>query len=510
MKKINELKAGVILSYINLAIGTIVPIVYTPIMLRILGQEEYGLYSLSNSVIGYLSLLSFGLGSTIIRYIAKYRAEKNKEMEEKTIGLFIIVYIFLAILVLLCGIVILNDISLFFGNSLTGSEIAKMKILVLIMTFNIVISFPISVFSSIVVAHEKYIFRKLVDMLSTIGVPICNIIFLYLGFGSVGMAIVSTIIQFILLPIYAFYCVNTLNIRPKFKNVPFFMLKEIASFSFYVFLGSIVDMLFWATDKVLLGAMVGSVAVAIYNVGGTFNSMMTNLSTSISGVLVPKITTMVFAGNSSKKEWSALFIKIGRLQYYIIALVVSGFIVFGRPFIYFIAGEGYEDSYIVALLTMIPLVVPLIQNVGLNILVAQNKHKFRSLVYLAIAIVNAVCTYISIPYFGIIGAALCSGLSYVLGQGIIMNIYYYKVTGLDIKLFWKNILSISWIPLIMIIGTILISNYINFYYPANFLIGVIIYSLIYLSANYIISMNDYEKDIFRKPLLKIINKIVRK
>ena len=91
-----------------------------------------------------------------------------------------------------------------------------------------------------------------------------------------------------------------------------------------------------------------------------------------------------------------------------------------------------------------------------------------------------------------------------------MNIYYYKVTGLDIKLFWKNILSISWIPLIMIIGTILISNYINFYYPANFLIGVIIYSLIYLSANYIISMNDYEKDIFRKPLLKIINKIVRK
>lgn len=506
MKKINELRAGVMLSYINLAIGTIIPLIYTPIMLRVLGQGEYGLYSLSNSVIGYLSLLSFGLGSTIVRYVSKYRAEKNKEMEEKTIGLFIVLYLIFAILVLICGFIIYNNISFFFGNSLTVQEIQKMKILVLIMSFNTAISFPISVFSSIVIAHEKYIFRKLVDMLSTIGVPVFNIIALYLGFGSVGMAVVSTIVQFMMLPTNAFFCFKVLDIRPKFKNIPFYMLKEIAGFSFYVFLGSIVDMLFWATDKVLLGAMVGSVAVAIYNVGGTFNSMMTNLSTSISGVLVPKITTMVFTGDD-KQEWTDLFIRIGRLQYYIIALVVSGFIVFGKPFISFIAGEGYEDSYIVALLTMIPLVVPLIQNVGLNILVAQNKHKFRSLVYLAIAILNVISTYLAIPYFGIIGAALCSGLSYILGQGIIMNIYYYKVTGLNIKLFWKNILSISWLPLIMIMITILISNYINFYSPVNFLIGVIMYSVIYFIVNYVSCMNSYEKDIFRKPLLGIVNKI---
>lgn len=508
MKKVNELRAGVILSYINLAIGTIIPLVYTPVMLRVLGQAEYGLYSLSNSVIGYLSLLSFGLGSTIVRYVSKYRAEKNKKMEEKTIGLFIILYAALALLVLFCGFIIYNNIALFFGNGLTNLEIEKMRILVLIMTFNTAISFPISVFSSIIVAHEKYIFRKMVDMLSTIGVPVFNIIALYLGFGSVGMALVSTLIQFALLPINAFFCFKVLDVKPIFKEIPFYMLKEIATFSFYVFLGSIVDMLFWATDKVLLGAMAGSVAVAIYNVGGTFNSMMTNLSTSISGVLVPKITTMVFTGDD-KSKWTTLFIKIGRLQYYIIALVVSGFIVFGKPFIYFIAGEGYEDSYIVALLTMIPLVVPLIQNVGLNILVAQNKHKFRSLIYLAIAIINVIFTYISIPYFGIIGAALCSGFSYILGQGIIMNIYYYKVTGLDIKLFWTNIISISLVPFGMVIITLLISKYINFYSVIAFMVGVIIYALIYFLLNYAISMNEYEKDIFRKPLLKFMKLVVK-
>lgn len=505
MKKINELRAGVIISYINLAFGMIVPIIYTPIMLRTLGQAEYGLYSLSNSVIGYLSILSFGLGSTIVRYIAKFRAEKNKLMEEKIIGLFIVVYFVLATIVMICGLFIYNNIALFFGGGLNEVEIAKMRILVLIMSFNTAISFPISVFSSIVTAHEKYIFRKTVDLLSTIGLPVFNIIALYLGYGSVGMALVSTIIQFLMLPINVLFCLKVLNIKPIFSDIPYFMLKEILGFSFYVFLGSIVNMLFWATDKVLLGAMVGSVAVAIYNVGGTFNSIMSNLSMSISNVLVPKITTMIFS-DEKKEVWTDLFIKIGRLQYYVIGLIVSGYIVFGKPFIYFIAGEGYGDSYVVGLLTMIPLIIPLIQNVGYNILIAQNKHKFRSIVYLIIAILNAIFTYLSIPYFGIIGAAVCSGISYILGQGIIMNIYYYKVTGLDIQLFWKNILSISNVPFVMILSTFLMSRYINFYTPVNFLVGVIIYTIIYFVTNYFLNMNDYEKDIVRKPILNLIKK----
>ena len=85
----------------------------------------------------------------------------------------------------------------------------------------------------------------------------------------------------------------------------------------------------------------GSVAVAIYNVGGTFNNMVMNLSTSISGVLTPRITGMVIK-EASKEELTALFIRIGRLQFIIIALIVSGFTVFGQPFITLWAGDSYR------------------------------------------------------------------------------------------------------------------------------------------------------------------------
>ncbi|MCF2684313.1 oligosaccharide flippase family protein, partial [Faecalicatena contorta] len=386
MNKINQLKTGVILTYVNMALGSIIPILYTPVMLRILGKEEYGLYSLSHSVIAYLTLLSFGLGGTIVRYIAKYRAENRKEELEKIAGLAILMYSFLAILVMIAGVFLANNVEIVFHKGLTETELLKIRPLILLMAFNTAISFPISVFSSIVVAYEKYIYRQFVNIFSTVFAPCINLVALFLGFGSIGLAVTTTILQFLMLPMFGGYCSFVLKVRPSFKNLPLHIVKELIGFSLFVFLGSLVDMLFWATDKVILGMLAGTGVVAVYNIGSQFVSMMTNLSTAFSGVLVPKTTVMV-AQKASKDDLTNLFIRVGRLQYIIIALAMSGFILYGKRFIILWAGEEYASAYFVALLTMIPLVVPLIQNTGYSILLAQNKHKFRSVVYLIIAIV---------------------------------------------------------------------------------------------------------------------------
>lgn len=505
----NQLRAGAILSYINLALSTIIPFFYTPVMLRILGQEEYGLYSLSSSVISYLSLLSFGFGSTIVRYITMYRVSGQKKKEEETFGFFLILYCAIAAIVMICGAVLSLNVETLFDRGLSENEISKMQILMIIMAFNSALSFPISVFSSIVMAHERYIFRRLVDMLSTVIVPIFNLIALYLGFASVGMAVSGTIIQFLMLPINVIYCYKNLKIHPKFAKMPSKVVKEMLGFSVFIFIGTIVDMLFWATDKVILGMLVGTSVVAVYNVGCTFNTMVTSLSTSLSSVLTPRITTMI-TKNASKEDLTNLFIRIGRIQYIIVALVISGFVVFGRDFVKLWAGDNYENAYWIALLTMIPLCVPLIQNTGVSIVVAQNKHKFRSICYLVIAIVNVISTYIVTPYLGGVGAALCSGISYIIGQGVIMNVYYYKVTGINIPLFWKNILKMSVIPIIMMAIGLYLTNVFKISNWYVFLICIVSYTVIYAVLMWIFSINDYEKSVFRNIVMKLIGVINRK
>lgn len=116
MRKENSLKTGVILSYVNLLLGNIIPLVYTPIMLKMMGQNEYGLYTLSSSFISYLSLLNFGIGSAIIRYLTKYKVQKDKQGEENMFGLFTIIFWIISGIVIVGGIILSNLAPVFIQN----------------------------------------------------------------------------------------------------------------------------------------------------------------------------------------------------------------------------------------------------------------------------------------------------------------------------------------------------------------------------------------------------------
>lgn len=493
-KKVNELKVGSIITYINLIISTIIPLLYTPIMLRILGQEEYGLYSLSNSVISYLTLLNFGFGTAIIRFISKFRVEGDHDKIEGVTGLILSIYGIIAIIVCIVGFLLTKGTGLFFGTGLTVNEIQRLKVLMIVMTVSTAISFPVSVLSSVSVAYEKYIFRKMVDMIATIATPILNLIVLFLGYASIGLAIIGLGIQLIYGIIFIWYCKQKLNVVPRFKDMPFYMVKEILGFSIYVFASSIIDMLYWATDKVLIGAVLGTVAVAVYNIGGTFTSMLQNMSSAISGVFGTRVNMMVF-GNQSMEKLSELLIRIGRLQYYIVSLILSGYIVFGQIFIDVWAGKDYSQAYIIGLLTMVPLAVPLIQSIAFSVISAQNKLKFRTIVYALIAVLNVIGTILAMPKFGIIGAAACTAVAFIVGNGILMNWYYWRVIKLDIIGFWKNIIRISIAPVIMVVVGTVVLRVITVKNLWMVLILGVMYVVLFGIASWILEMNDYEKSL---------------
>lgn len=503
--KHSQLKFGAVLSYANLLIGSIIPFIYTPIMLRLLGQAEYGLYGIAQSIMGYIGLLNFGIGGTIVRYLSKYRAEGDKVQEERVAGLFIKIYSVICCLILAVGFIFAANIEIY-SRSLTAGEVETLRVLVILMTLNTAVFLPFSVFSSVVLAHEQYIFNKLVGMLSSIAAPLLNLALLFCGFGSVGLVISSTILNVSTYVIYTIYAVRKLKIKPSFQKSEQGLLREILKFSSFVFLASMVDILYWSTDKLIIGWAIGSVATAVYNIGASFNGYVTSLSTAISGLLVPRLTEMVVK-NAPKERFTEIFIKVGRLQFIIISFIISAFVAFGRQFIALWAGPGYEEAYFVALLTMIPITIPLIQNTGLNILYAQNRHKFRSIVYLCVAVLNVGLTFWWVESYGIIGAAMATCVAYVVGNILIINWYYYKRIGLDIPLFWKNILKMS--PVMIVMGTacwflldaITVNSWLVFFALA------IAYTAIYFPLAYCFMMNQYERDTIMVPVKNVLKKL---
>lgn len=504
--KINQLKAGATLSYISMGFGYIISIVYTPIMLRLLGQSEYGLYNLVASVVSYLGLLSFGFGSAYMRYYSCYKVNNEQKNIAKLNGMFLVVFSIIGLIAILAGIILVFNIDLIFGEKLTISELSIAKVLMTIMVFNIAISFPTSVFNSYITANEKYIFQKLLQMIKTVINPFVMLPVLLMGYKSIGMVVMTTILTIIVEISNVIFCFKKLKIKFLFSQFDFDLMKEMIVFSSYIFINMIIDQINWNVDKFILGRFKGTSGVAVYGLAAQLNTYYLSLSTAISNVFIPRVNRMVAVSNDNK-ELTDLFTRVGRVQFILLSLICSGLIFLGQPFINMWAGTDYSEAYPITLLLIIPVTIPLIQNLGIEIQKAKNMHQFRSWVYLFIAIGN-IC--LSIPFaklHGGIGAAVGTAISLLIGNGLIMNWYYHEKVGLDIKYFWGQILK--FIPSILpptIIG-ILMVLFVDLYHILSFLICGIIYVIIFCVSMWFLGMNKYEKDLVCKPMSKIIKKV---
>ena len=493
---------GAVLSYVIIIVNTLIQLLYTPLLIRMLGQSEYGLYSLVSSVIGYLAVLDLGFGNAIIVYTSKYKAEGKIEEEKKMHGMFKIIFVIIGVIAGLLGLLLFFNVDNMFGKTMTSIELEKTKIMMLILSINLILTFSFSIYSSIISAYEKFVFQKIIALLNSLLKPVIMIPLLFIGFKSIALCVVITIVNIFVLISNYLYCKKRLKISTKFLGFDKAIFKVIFGYSIWIFLGVVVDKVNWSVDNFILGAVSGTIAVSIYSIAATINNLFINLSTAVSSVLLPKMSKLV-AQNASSEKLTNEMIKVGRIQYYIIFLMCSGLILFGKEFVKLWAGPGFEESYYVALLLIIPVCVPLIQNLGLSIMQAMNKFKFKSISTFIMAIINVIISYFFAKKWGATGAALGTCISLIICNIILINIYYYKEIHLDIIKFWKNIIKQT-IPFTIPIAIIIIIMALTSF---NGLIGFIIYgslyTIMYCLVSYFISMNDYEKGIINKILEKL-------
>lgn len=502
---INQLKTGALLSYISIILNNIIGLLYTPFMLRMMGQSEYGLYSLVASVVAYLTILDFGFGNAIVRYTAKFRAENRLKEQYEMFGMFLFLYSAIGIFTLLIGLCLYFNVDFLFERSMNMEELNKIRIMMLLMVFNIAITFPFSIFGSIITAYEDFIFQKAINIVRIILNPIVMCVMLLMGYRAIGMVVITTLFNVLTLLINCWYCYHRIHIHVIIGRFNWIFLKEIMIYSFWIFLNAIMDRIYWSSGQFILGIYAGAKAVAIYAVAISLENIYMSFSTAISGVFLPRITSMI-TQKENEKSISDLFIRTGRIQYIIMSFILIGFILFGKQFIIIWAGSDYSEAYYITLLFFVPLTIPLIQNLGITILQARNQMKFRSVSYVIIAIMSLGLSVFLVRYYGGIGCALSTAFALCIGQILIMNIYYFKKVNIDIPAFWREIGKMSVVPILIgIVGYVLL-NYFRIESILTLFLGMVLFSMIYLPAFWHLSMNSYERNLFLKPLRRVLKK----
>ena len=502
---LSQLKIGALLSYVVLALNNLVGLLYTPFMLRMMGKSEYGLYSIAASVVAYLTILDLGFGNAIVRYTAKYRAEENYEEQYKMFGMFFLLYCGIGFFALFAGGILYLNAENIFDASMTTNELYRMKVILALMVFNLAITFPLSLFGSIITAYEQFVFQKVIAIARIVLNTATMIVLLNLGYKAIAMVVVATLFNVLTLGLNFWYCKKYLRIKMIFRGFRWDFLKEVSVYSFWIFLNSIMDRIYWSTGQFVLGAYAGAAVVAVFAIAIQLENMYMSFSTAISGVFLPKVTAMTVR-DSDGKAVSDLFIKTGRIQYCVMILVLSGFFLFGRQFIRLWAGEGYGDAYFIALLFFVPLTVPLIQNMGITILQARNQMKFRSLLYLAISLMSLGAQIPLTKYYGGVGCACAIALALVLGQIIIMNIYYRARQKIDIVCFWIEIVKMTIVPAILCVVTYYLLQQVILDSVLKLVVGIGLYLIVYLPLFFKFSMNQYERDLVIMPVKRLLKR----
>lgn len=496
----NNIKFATILSYITLFLGSFLSVVYTPFMLSKLGSSEYGLFSLVNTIISYLFLLDLGLGNAVIRYNSKYLAQKNYKKLSGLNGMFLSLYSAITVLAAGTCFVIYTNMNTIFGQGLSLVEINQLKIMFIIAIINLVFALPLSVFNGIILAYEKFVFTKILALIRTVLNPLVMILVLFFGYGAIGMLAASTALNIFLGFVSVYYCFKNLKIKLNFCYFDKKLFYNIFQYSFFIFLTAIASRIYWSTDQFLLGMFVGAAPIAVYAIGSQLNGYFTSFSNVISSLFLPKLTKIIQEENFEKKAME-LLVKISRIQYFIATFVLLVFIFIGQSFIEIWAGDGYQDSYWIAVLIMVPQLFSIVQSLFATLLEAMNKHRVKSLIYLFVAILNVVITLLLIPSLGIFGCALGTAIGMII-NAIANNVYYSKYLKLDMRYYWKKMAKLLPATVIVILGSYGLSVIIN---PKSIVeIGLYstIFGLLYLVTFWFLGFNELEK----KMILSVVKR----
>lgn len=122
--------------------------------------------------------------------------------------MFLIIFTVLGLIAVIAGIVLTMNIEVVFGSELTGLELSRARVLMIIMVLNWAISFPNIVFTSHITANERFVFYKLVQMIKIVINPFVVLPVLLMGYGSIGLVVTTTFLNIIIEIANMTYCIK--------------------------------------------------------------------------------------------------------------------------------------------------------------------------------------------------------------------------------------------------------------------------------------------------------------
>lgn len=414
----------------------LVTLAMTPFVIHSLGNSMYGLWILIGSFMGYYGLFDFGLGSVVQRFVSSAIGKKDYKEANICISTMFFMYSIIAIILIILSAIIVFVAPLIVHNN---QFLRIFRQIIFILGFSIACSFPLRVFTGILISHTRYDLVAAVELLQLFVRTLLVIWSLKSGHGIIALALITLGVDWLG---YVSYFLLSKKIMRSFRLSRLFIdirrIRSFLNYSVYTFTSQIADKLLFKMDYFVIAGFVGLSAITVYSIASRLISYFMEFITSAIGIMLP-----VFSQYEAKGDYNSIrekYILVTKISSYLSIAVGAIMLTSGKAFITKWMGNEYLYAYNILVILLIPTILSFMQGPVFGLLLGISKHKFYSFTKLGEGILNLILSLILVRKYGVIGVALGTAIPMIITKLIIQPVYVCKVINLSIKYYYGGVL----------------------------------------------------------------------
>ncbi|HSW89029.1 MAG TPA: oligosaccharide flippase family protein [Candidatus Saccharimonadales bacterium] len=399
----SKLISNVIYNYIGFFIVSVSGFLLFPFTLHLLGDKANGVLLLINTIINYFGLLDLGVATTVMKMVAEHSHDEDKAYVTKIVVNGLLVFTAIGLLIILVGVSITPFLGVIFRIPPDLLITAKISYVVFVIAVGLV--FPTAIFQAVFSGYQNYKLNNIIGVLQVIAAVIGTILVLELGYGLIGLAVVSLLSNVVVIVLRMYFTIvkYKINIFDR-KAIDFQVIRSIFLFSRWILLITIASRLIFQSDTIVIGMFASAAAITAYQIALSPNIFLRKIGDQFNGVTFPASASLNARNDVSKLQ--RLLKESTRVTTITMIPFLIVFLIWGKDYITLWVGKQYVFSYPTLVVLTIGIFAATIQGTANQIIIALNKHKVFTTVTISEAIINVILSIVLLHKFGIIGVAL--------------------------------------------------------------------------------------------------------
>jgi O-antigen/teichoic acid export membrane protein len=434
------------------ALNVVVGFFLTPIIIRCLGKTDFGIWTLVASFVGYYGLLNLGVGSAIVRYVARFTAQKDEAALSATASTAMTMFTVTGLLVALLSFLVANPLASFFR---VGQEhLSAFEEVVRIVGLATALSFSDSVLRAVLVARERFVAVNAVACVLTLIRAALSVLVLHLGYGLSGVAYVLLVESALEVATKWFLCRRLApEIRVSFKLANRPMLRMLLLYGGATTVITVGDLIRSNLDSFVVGKWVGLAQVGVYGIGLMLVRYMVRVVTTAMSVLTPRFANLDGAGEEAKVR--ALFLRALSFSAILSFGCGMGAMLFGGHLITLWVGRDFSESTVILRILAISSAFAVAQNPAIGLMYAMNKHHYYAVATITEAAANLALSLVLVQRYGIVGVALGTMVPMLVVKVLAMPVYVSRIAGITVGAYIRPLTGPA-----LVAGTITLAGYL--------------------------------------------------